>query len=183
LIWNTYYREHIPHSIAPCGSFWWKEVFKLTPIFRGIGTAKIGDSTSVLFWKDLWLPHINNEEFPRAYSYAIREDSSVKEILTASRLSDNFLLPLSPEAMNELRMLQAQTLDVILTENTHDTWKYAWVSDCYSPRMYYKFCFREMTPHCAFKWIWKSKCTPKLNFFAWLVLSDRLNTRNILKRR
>jgi hypothetical protein len=98
-----------------------------------------------------------------------------------SRLPDNFLLPLSLEAMNELRILQTKTLAITLTENTPDTWKYARGSDCYSPRMYYKFRFREITPHCAFKWIWKSKCTPKLNFFAWLVLSDRLNTRNILK--
>ena len=32
-------------------------------------------------------------------------------------------------------------------------------------------------------WIWKTKCVPKTNFFAWLLLNDRLNTRNILKRR
>jgi hypothetical protein len=32
-------------------------------------------------------------------------------------------------------------------------------------------------------WIWKSKCIPKIKFFAWLLLNDRLNTRNILRRR
>ena len=40
-----------------------------------------------------------------------------------------------------------------------------------------------MQPHESFFWIWKSKCTPKLKFFCWLVLADRLNTRNMLRRR
>jgi hypothetical protein len=31
--------------------------------------------------------------------------------------------------------------------------------------------------------IWKSKCVPKIKFFAWLLLNDRLNTRNMLRRR
>jgi hypothetical protein len=30
--------------------------------------------------------------------------------------------------------------------------------------------------------LWKSKCTPRVKFFGWLVLVDRLNIRNMLKR-
>jgi hypothetical protein len=44
-------------------------------------------------------------------------------------------------------------------------------------------CFRELNPHVSFLWLWKSKCTPRVKFFGWLVLSDRLNSRNMLKRR
>lgn len=33
------------------------------------------------------------------------------------------------------------------------------------------------------RWIWKSKCVPGIKFFAWLLLNDRLNTRNILRRK
>jgi hypothetical protein len=32
-------------------------------------------------------------------------------------------------------------------------------------------------------WIWKSKCIPKIKFFAWLLLNDKLNTRNMLRGR
>lgn len=35
----------------------------------------------------------------------------------------------------------------------------------------------------AFEWIWKSKCTNKWKVFAWLLLADRLNTRNLLRRK
>ena len=37
--------------------------------------------------------------------------------------------------------------------------------------------------HSAFKWLWKSSCQPKRKFFFWLLLQDRLSTREILKRR
>lgn len=37
--------------------------------------------------------------------------------------------------------------------------------------------------HEAFKWLWKSKSIPKIKVFGWFLLSDRLNTRNMLKRR
>ena len=37
--------------------------------------------------------------------------------------------------------------------------------------------------HPAFNWIWNSKCQPKHKVFLWLLLQDRLSTRNILRRR
>jgi hypothetical protein len=40
-----------------------------------------------------------------------------------------------------------------------------------------------MEAHLAFKIIWKSRCTPRVKFFAWLILVDRLNTNNMLWRR
>ena len=35
----------------------------------------------------------------------------------------------------------------------------------------------------AFKWLWKSSCQPKHKVFFWLLLKDRLSTRNILRRK
>ena len=40
-----------------------------------------------------------------------------------------------------------------------------------------------MDAHPLFKAIWKSRCTPRIKFFFWLVLADRLNTKSILLRR
>lgn len=33
LIWSTYYIDKVPHASDPCGSFWWRDVMKLIPIF------------------------------------------------------------------------------------------------------------------------------------------------------
>ena len=35
----------------------------------------------------------------------------------------------------------------------------------------------------AFGWLWKAKSPIKFKMFGWLLLVDRLNTRNMLKRR
>lgn len=34
-----------------------------------------------------------------------------------------------------------------------------------------------------FQWMWKSCCRSRLKFFFWLVLRDRINTRNLLRRK
>jgi hypothetical protein len=90
----------------PVGSFWWKDVCKLMPIFRGIASSSIRDGSMTLFWKASWLGTVNSESFPRAFSYAIEEDMSVQKFLNSARLSDTFLLPLSPEALDEVRTMQ-----------------------------------------------------------------------------
>jgi hypothetical protein len=37
--------------------------------------------------------------------------------------------------------------------------------------------------HDVFEIIWKSKCTPRIKFFTWLILVDRLNTKTMLRKR
>jgi hypothetical protein len=183
LIWNSYYFGKVPHTMSPCGSFWWREIFKLTPIYRGITKILIGDGSTALFWKDNWKDGIHSEMYPRAFSYARNEDVSIQDFLTASRLSDNFYLPLSPQALEETRNLQNDVTRIEMATNGNDKWTYAWGSDIYSSKSFYQYCFRELQPHITFSWLWKTKCVPKMKFFCWLILSDRLNTRNMLRRR
>jgi hypothetical protein len=40
-----------------------------------------------------------------------------------------------------------------------------------------------MEAHPIFKVIWKSRRTPRVKFFAWLILVDHLNAKNMLQRR
>jgi hypothetical protein len=105
----------------------------------------------------------------------------VQHFLSASRLADSFNLPLSPEALDEVRSIQRGSNHIQLC-NEHDMWTYPW-GQPYTPIQYYKFCFREIKPHKSFLRLWKAKCTLRIKFFCWLVLSDRLNTRNMIKRR
>jgi hypothetical protein len=37
--------------------------------------------------------------------------------------------------------------------------------------------------HAAYSWIWKSCCQLKHKIFLWLLLKDRLSTRDLLRRR
>ena len=55
---------------------------------------KIGAGDTALFWKDDWNNSIYAESFPRAFSYTLNEDISVKALLTSADLHVNFHLPL-----------------------------------------------------------------------------------------
>jgi hypothetical protein len=49
--------------------------------------------------------------------------------------------------------------------------------------MFNNDAFGNTRPSRVLLWVWKSDCIPTIKFFAWLLLNDRLNTRNILRRR
>ena len=143
----------------------------------------VGDN--VLFWKDLWLDEILTDTHPRAFSYARNEDCSVKDFLTINSLEEQFYLPLSSQALEEVQDMQGLMAQITFdnSQNAKDVWSYTWGSREFSAKKYYNFYFRDMRAHKTYQWLWKSKVTTKIKVFGWLVLSDRLNTRNMLKRR
>ena len=49
--------------------------------------------------------------------------------------------------------------------------------------MYYESCFSHLVVDPIFKWIWRSACTLKFKVFGWLLLMDRLNTRDMMQCR
>jgi hypothetical protein len=53
----------------------------------------------------------------------------------------------------------------------------------YPSRKYYQMVFEHLQVHQILKAIWKTKCIPRIKFFLWLLLVDRLNTRTMLLRR
>src|SRR4051812_11613899 len=64
-----------------------------------------------------------------------------------------------------------------------DNWSYIWGSNIFSvQKAYYSLSgYQSVQPH--FSWLWKSSCQQKHKFFFWLLLLDRINTRNLLKRK
>ena len=97
-------------------------------------------------------------------------------------LDSIFFLPLSSQATEELRQLQMHIQNISYDEDTTDLWQPTWGSE-YTSRKFYKHAFDNLDCHPVFKSIWKSKCTNRIKFFAWLLLVDRLNTKTMLTRR
>jgi hypothetical protein len=64
-----------------------------------------------------------------------------------------------------------------------DQWCYIWGSTRYSSVKVYNLPYKQIQPPQYFLWLWKSRCSNKLRVFAWLLLMDRLHTRNILRRK
>jgi hypothetical protein len=87
------------------------------------------------------------------------------------------------EASVELDSLSVLLDALDRDSHSPDDWTYAWGKTEYAASKFYKFYFREIKPLACLPLIWKSKCQMKHKVFAWLLMIDRLNTRDLLARR
>ena len=97
--------------------------------------------------------------------------------------ADGFHLPLSVEAFQEYNDLQ-----IILSDVSLGTGPDRWICNLskkgvYYPKAFYLQNFAATPNHVPSIWIWKSKCMSKHKVFAWLLLHDRLNTKEMMLRR
>jgi hypothetical protein len=53
----------------------------------------------------------------------------------------------------------------------------------YSASKFYKLHYNNIQPRRPFIWIRDSKCSNKIKVFEWLLLMNKLNVRNILRRK
>lgn len=67
--------------------------------------------------------------------------------------------------------------------NNDDVWSYASGSSKFKSSVIYRHLLEHNVIDPSFKWAWKSYCQPKHKVFCWLLLKDRLSTRNILRRK
>jgi hypothetical protein len=182
LVWSLY-GDSVPHTKTGKGSFWWRDIFSLVGDYRSISRAKIGDGTSVLFWKDFLLDGtLLCDKFPRLFSFALDEDISVASLCSEEDISSKFFLPLSIEAFQELQVVQQIARDNPLNSEEHDQRRFVW-GDKYSPARYYRFLFEIVPKNEIMIDIWSSKTLPKIKVFLWLLMIDRLNTRDIMSRK
>ena len=185
LVWHSYYAEGVPHSQKLCGSFRWHDIMKLDNIYREFSQIMPGDGRSFLFWSDKWSLDNSSEpicrRFPRLFSYALDDKLSAAEVYATQDKASLFFLPLSVHAYGELHEMQ-RLLDNNPLSGEKDVWSYQW-GDSYRPARYYAAIHAHLQAPPVYSWLWKSSCTMKLKVFAWLLLSDRLNTRDLLRRR
>ena len=177
----------VPHGTVLCGSYWWKDILKLNDAFRLHSEVTINMGDSVLFWFDAWVflgsSVLLRERFQRLFSFVIDDKVSVREVINTLDMSELFYLPLSPEAMAELTTVHAGLLDLNADEQIHDSWSWTPGKGIFSVKSYYTVMHAHMATDTPAKWIWESKATMKIKVFAWLMLNDRLNTRDMLVRR
>ena len=133
------------------------------------------------FCPDVWNEHHLQESLPRLFSFARNQKISVADFLATTDLTEHFYLPLSEQAQQELSELQDVIQSIPVREEDKDQWHYIWGSSKYSSKSFCSHIYRDFQPPSPFLWIWKSRCSNKLRVFSWLLLMDRLNTRNLLK--
>lgn len=120
--------------------------------------------------------------FPELFSFVRKPKSSIRLLLDKEPASV-FFYPLSPQATLQLDSLLSLTQNFNWDRNTEDLWVYRWGSSTFSSSNAYKILVGHHQASPLFKWMWTVGNLGKHKLFFWLLLMDRLNTRNILRRK
>ncbi|XP_073361690.1 uncharacterized protein [Aegilops tauschii subsp. strangulata] len=170
MLWDNQYVNQVPHAVDSVGSFWWKDILKLTPIYRGISRVQVVDGSTTLLWKDLWSSDVLQSSHPRAFSFALHEDMTVADFWANTELHETFHLPLSALTLSEVQDIQHAASNLYPSTTRTDIWHYTWGAAEYRLKDYYNNFFRNATAHPAFRLLWKSHSTMKIKVFGWLLL-------------
>lgn len=161
------------------GPFWWKDIVKLLDKYKSLASAIVHNGTTCLLWHDLWNNKIPSQAYPHLYSFTKKDGITVSKAYALKDLHQLFNLPLSAQALDQLLQLDMD-LDSILLDDENDCWTYIWGNPLFSSSKAYCSLIGHQQVHPVFKWLWKSRCQNKHKFFFWLILNDRLSTRNVL---
>jgi hypothetical protein len=182
LVWNNYYRTDRLPNCSKIGSFWWKSLLSLVKDYRGLAAPTIGDGRTILFWGDMWNRGTPAHQYPELFSFACNSKLTVKEANQKEHLIEIFQLPLSVQAYDQFLELDESWGQITVT-NTKDAWKLIWGADNFSTKKTYRHLMGQAQVHQIFRSLWKNKCQPKHKVFFWLWLKNRLNTRDMLRRK
>jgi hypothetical protein len=121
-------------------------------------------------------------QFPQLFSFARNASISVQQFISQDAYA-NFFTPLSAIASDQLRRLEASTATLNVDATSYDKWNYIWGSDDFTAHKAYIHLRGSSYAHPVFSWLWKSCYRGRHKFTFWLLLRDRLSTRNILRRK
>lgn len=183
LVWERHYNDGtLPSSSRLKGSFWWKDNLKLLDSFKGMAMVNIVDGQSCLLWDDLWFNKVPRLQYPQLFSFAKLSGISINAAVNSEGPNTLFHLPLSQLAAVQLMEL-AHNLNSLQLQNDVDIWTYIWGSPIFSTSKAYKHLTGHRPCRPFFRKIWKTSCQNKHKVFFWLLLIDRLSTRQLLRRR
>lgn len=182
LVWHHYYNSGKLPGQHKKGSFRWRDIVKLLDKFKSMSSVTVVDGSTVLFWKDCWNGAALASAYPELFSFAKNGNIYFKAASSSTQFIQNFNIPLSVQAHHQFIDLQGIIQNREITVAI-DQWKYSWGSTSFSTSKAYKVLKAGARAHPVFQWIWRSKCQMKHKVFFWLLLKDRLGTRDLLRRK
>jgi hypothetical protein len=106
LIWDKYYSNMVPHLAKEKGSFWWRDILRLNIHFRGVAICSPVKGDTISFWGGLINGSILSLVFPSLFEYAKDPNISLWKMMSSTNLIDQFRIPMSRAAFNELTLVQ-----------------------------------------------------------------------------
>lgn len=168
-----------PQDRCPTGSFCWKDILKLFKEYKKLTICTPNNGNSVSFWLESWSGEILKFKFPQLFSFVKKPKASLN-FMTSNEAQRIFSLPLSSQAVSQLQQIQVILYNLQVNPEAHDIWHYTWGAQ-FSSSKAYKALRGTVEASPLFRWLWSSSNLGKYKFFFWLLLRDRLNTRNLLR--
>jgi hypothetical protein len=150
--------------------------------FQGLATCRPHRGNTAIFWSDHWMGDTLKDTYPQLFSFTTKPKCSIRYFMD-QETNRKFILPLSTQAAVQFEELQSLLLERVWDDNTNDSWSYSWGPWSFSSRKAYKVLIGHTEASPLFPWLWSSSNLGKHKFFFWLLLRDRLNTRNHLRRK
>ncbi|XP_004963682.1 uncharacterized protein LOC101781465 [Setaria italica] len=164
----------------------WRDLETLLPIYRALTCSVVSNGASTNFWLDRWLPDGRlSDLFPLLISHATNTQLSVKQAMTDSL--QRYLAPrLSRRAADELSELESLLAQVVLREGA-DLRSSPLASDpsgLGARDVYSKLMETAGSPAPPFvKFVWINRAPPRVKFFTWLLVQERIHCRANLKKK
>lgn len=96
---------------------------------------------------------------------------------------EHFYLPLLEQAFTQFQNLLLINEALVNSRHEKDIWTFIWESKFILVERTYKILLGDCSTQPIIKWLSRSSAQLKHKIFFWLLLNNRLNTRELLQRR
>jgi hypothetical protein len=193
LVWRAHYDSGtLPDQAILKGSHWWRSCIALLDELKQITTVIPGNGHSIHLWSDKWSDKWNasnlHSKFPQLFLFAKNKKITLQYAVQQMQ-EDRFNMfhtPLSTIVDEQCTRLQNTLNCLTVLENEtmeKDKWSLDGNNGKYSTKKVYLAITKPNIAPAPFMWIWDSACLPKHKFFFWLLIQDRLNTKELMKRK
>jgi hypothetical protein len=135
--------------------------------------------STVLLWDDMWNNKARRINSAELISFTTISRITVRQAYDMDQIHDMFQLPMSEIFWQYI--LLCSELEILQITDENDILLYIWVNAQFSVSKTLALAIHSPT-HPIFIRLWSSKYQPKHRVYFWLLLRDKLNTRDQLRR-
>ncbi|CAO2178496.1 unnamed protein product [Urochloa humidicola] len=164
----------------------WQDLHDLLPLYRSLTSSVVGNGATTSFWHDRWLS-IGRlcEVFPLLYSHSTKLEVSVSAVVH-SGLDTVLTRRITPAAQAELAQVQTLVQKVRLTTTPDQrVSRLPQQNNMLQSGPVYKAIMAAVGSSAApfAPFVWRNKAPPRVKFFAWLLVKERIHCRaNLMKK-
>jgi hypothetical protein len=156
----------------------WSALRALLPAYRTITKVQIGNGDSIAFWWDCWLEGTALAlKYPCLLSHCTQPDVSVSVALQHG-LSTLLVPRLSPQAEAELATVNSQIASITLsTQPDSRSSRFIDALNNLKTSALYQAANDGDAPANGPRFVWLNKAPPRVRFFGWLLINNRIQCR------